>query len=624
MNKRYLSIWTLVVLSLVFVTSPVYAAKKVLLKVPVWFGTYLTGLGSTPKWLAEHINEASGGSVKVKIYEPSKLIPPKEILQAVSKGQVNAGWTTPAYHTGLLGEKGAIFSAVPFVITPDFGEAKEVERYHRFMDDLCHMVVEKYDGSLKAEHSTGRNIAPYVELEWGADAYVLMQRIKNLLDPGGLLNPGVILNQDREVHIKNLKSMTAVDPLIDRCIECGFCEPIYPSRELTLTPRQRIVVLREQIRLDTLGNVGHSLPAMDGFDYSVEETCAGDGLCATCCPVGIDTGQMVRNLRRDKRGPVGKRVARWVGGHMEGMTKMTRAGLNAIHGVSRVTGHGSLEEISSGISKLSGHHIPEWHPWMPRGSARLIDDNQINNTREAKDKRCVYFSACVSRSMGASSCDTESPDLIAVIHSLLEKAGYSVVIPPDVNAQCCGMPFSSKGYADSAKEASGRLQASLWLASEQGRLPILCDTSPCTARMVGEFEKPMRIYEPVGFISRFLVPEMTLVRKIESVALHISCSARKMGLEKDFLTIAKTCANNVFLPEEEGCCGFTGDKGFFTPELNASALSRLKQQIPSDCKHGYSNSRTCEIGLSRHTDIPYRSIAYLIDYCYSSTPDFSA
>ncbi|MEW8682892.1 MAG: FAD-linked oxidase C-terminal domain-containing protein [Candidatus Thiodiazotropha endolucinida] len=158
-----------------------------------------------------------------------------------------------------------------FVITPDFGEVKEIERYHDFMDDLCHMVVEKYDGSLKAEHSTGRNIAPYVELEWGAEAYALMHRIKRSLDPHGLLNPGVILNQDKEVHVKHLKSMAAVDPLVDRCIECGFYEPICPSRELTLTPRQRIVVLREQAHRKSLGETEISLEPLENFDYAVEE-----------------------------------------------------------------------------------------------------------------------------------------------------------------------------------------------------------------------------------------------------------------------------------------------------------------------------------------------------------------
>ena len=510
-----------------------------------------------------------------------------------------------------------------FVITPDFGDAREVDRYHAFMDELCHLVVEEYDGSLKAEHSTGRNIAPYVELEWGADAYSLMKRIKALLDPKGLLNPGVILNDDAEVHIKNLKSMTAVDPLVDRCIECGFCEPICPSRELTLSPRQRIVVLREQARLEAAGIDIANTPLMRDFDYAVEATCAGDGLCATRCPVGIDTGQMMRELRATGHGNTSRRVARWVDGHMAGVTSATRGGLTLVHGVSKVTGSDVLEKVTSGIRRVSGQRIPDWHRWMPRASHGVAGGRVFNTEVPPKinldqQKKCVYFSACVSRSMGTASCDSDSRDLIEVMHSLLAKAGFEVVIPPDVNAQCCGMPFKSKGFTDSAESAVGRLQDSLWQASEEGRLPVLCDTSPCTARMQEQFDRPLQIHEPVGFIREYLLPEMEQVAQVDSIALHVTCSARKMGLEEDFFAVASACAKSVFVPEEEGCCGFAGDKGFDTPELNASALSRLKQQLPDGCDQGYSNSRTCEIGLSRHTGIPYRSLAYLVDRCFAA------
>lgn len=504
-----------------------------------------------------------------------------------------------------------------FVITPDFGDPAEVARYHAFMDALCHMVVDKYDGSLKAEHSTGRNIAPYVELEWGSEAYALMRRIKALLDPQGLLNPGVILNDDAEVHVKNLKSMTAVDPLVDRCIECGFCEPVCPSRELTLSPRQRVVVLREQARRQAAGET--LAPLLDAaFDYAVEETCAGDGLCATRCPVGIDTGQMVRELRAARNGDLGKRIAGWVDAHMGGVTTATRLGLRTVHGVSRVTGAVPLERLTRAIRRVSGGRIPDWDRWMPRASGGVANGRAGVRVPGPVTKKCVYFSACVSRAMGTASCDDESRDLIEVMHSLLAKAGYEVVIPPDVDAQCCGMPFSSKGFRDSAQTATDRLQESLWQASEEGRLPVLCDTSPCTARMRAEFDKNLRIHEPVGFIREFLLPELEQVAQVDSIALHVTCSAKKMGLEDDFFAVANACARRVFVPEEDGCCGFAGDKGFHVPELNASALARLKQQLPTDCDQGYSNSRTCEMGLSRHAGIPYRSIAYLVDRCYAA------
>jgi D-lactate dehydrogenase len=303
---------------------------------------------------------------------------------------------------------------------------------------------------------------------------------------------------------------------------------------------------------------------------------------------------------------------------MAGVTAATRGGLGAVHALSRVAGEVPLERLTGGMRRLSGGRLPDWHRWMPRAGSRVGNVAAAEKTDGPIKNRCVYFSACVSRSMGTASGDSESRDLIEVMRSLLDKAGYEVVIPQDVDALCCGMPFSSKGFDESALTAVRRLEASLWQASEEGRLPVLCDTSPCTARMQAQFEKNIEIYEPVVFIRQFLLPRMAQVAQEDSIALHVTCSARKMGLEEDFMAVAGACAKNVFLPEEDGCCGFAGDKGFNTPELNAAALARLRQQLPGGCKEGFSNSRTCEIGLSRHSGIPYRSIAYLVDRCYGA------
>ncbi len=141
-----------------------------------------------------------------------------------------------------------------FVFTQDFGDQAEIDRYARFMDDVCDLVVKKYDGSLKAEHGTGRNMAPFVEMEWGKEAADLMRTIKRLFDPDNLLNPGVILNDNPAAHLENLKPMPAAEDIVDRCIECGFCEPLCPSHRLTLSPRQRIVSVRELARRAAAGN----------------------------------------------------------------------------------------------------------------------------------------------------------------------------------------------------------------------------------------------------------------------------------------------------------------------------------------------------------------------------------
>jgi Fe-S oxidoreductase len=351
------------------------------------------------------------------------------------------------------------------------------------------------------------------------------------------------------------------------------------------------------------------------FFPDVESACrAADGLCATRCPVGIDTGAMMKRLRAADQGPAARKVGCWVERHMGGAAAATRLGMGTVSALSRLTGPDVLEKSTSGIRRLSGNRLPTWDRWMPRSAGSLRAPARISSATA----KVVYLPSCASRSMGAAVCDTEKRDLQGVTLSLLAKAGFDVVIPDGVKGLCCGMPFASKGLEGPARSGLVRTEAALWTASEQGRLPVLCDTSPCVTRMIEGFTSPIRIQEPVGFVLEHLLPHLRQVRKQEKVALHITCSARKMGLESGFTALAETCADQVFQPEQQGCCGFGGEKGFTTPELNAAALSRLKQQLPDGCESGYSNSRTCEIGLSRHSGIPYRSILYLVDQCFES------
>jgi D-lactate dehydrogenase len=499
-----------------------------------------------------------------------------------------------------------------FVFTQDFGRAAEIERYRRFMDEVCDMVVNAYDGSLKAEHGTGRNMAPFVEMEWGREAYAVMQRIKTVFDPRNLLNPGVIINPNPQAHVENLKPLPRANPIIDKCIECGFCEVNCPSKDLTLTPRQRIVIQREIARLKAVCENPARLAELEqGYRYPGEQTCAADGLCAVACPVDINTGEHTKELRSRALTRTAVRTAGLVAGQFDRAAAAVRTGLRVADLIHGVLGSDRMEGLAGGLRRLSGSRIPHWTRWMPRG----IRGPRPQPAGGAGDRQAVYFPSCISRTMGPARSDPDRDPLHAVTLRLFAKAGYEALFPPRMETLCCGTPFESKGFMAQADAKARDLESALLDASDGGRLPVLVDTTPCLYRMKKVMDRRLNLLDPVEFALTCLLPHLRVRPVEETIAYHHTCSSQKMGLEAKALTLARACARNVVVPDRVGCCGFAGDRGFNYPELNASALQHLRAGVAGQCRAGYSTSRTCEIGLSAHSGIHYKSILYLVDRC---------
>lgn len=470
-----------------------------------------------------------------------------------------------------------------FVFTQDFGSEPEVRRYGAFMDDVARLVVEKYDGSLKAEHGTGRNMAPYVEMEWGQAATELMWEIKRLLDPHGLLNPGVILDRDPQAHLKNLKPLPAADPLVDTCIECGFCERMCPSHGLTLSPRQRIVGWREMARAQAAGDDSRRDRIGGLYDYHGLDTCAACGLCATACPVGIETGTLVKSLRGRKQGAFARRLGQLAADHYGLLMTATKWGLGVAEMADTVAG------TARNRRRL---------PTPARGA--------IAGGGAGEDV-VVYVPSCAARTMGPALADPVKASLPDATQALLEKAGFRVVVPDDLGGLCCGQPWDSKGLTDIADAKAGEMAQALRRASRDGLYPVVMDTATCTLRL----KAFLPILDAVEALHDLILPRLTLAPITGPVMLHIPCSVRKMGLEDKLLAVARACARQVVVPDGVTCCGFAGDKGFTTPELNAHALRKLA--VPAGCTEGFSANRTCEIGLADHGGIPYRSIIHLVE-----------
>jgi len=502
-----------------------------------------------------------------------------------------------------------------FILNQSFGTEAEVRRYERLMEEVKTLVVDRYDGSLKAEHGTGRNMAPYVKAEWGTDAFEAMQAVKALFDPKNLLNPGVIFNDDPHCHISNFKPLPLTNDHVDRCIECGFCEVNCLSCGFTLSSRQRIVVQREISRLRTEGSDPARLTHLEEqYRYPGNETCAGDGLCSTSCPMSINTGEMTHDLRQAgfPPGSTGYRVGDWTSRHLSGVKSMLRPVLTLAHTAHAVAGTSLMRAVTRGMHK--GLHIPQWTPYMPK-AYRIGQKTKKETADNQVPLKVVYFPSCINQTMGLARKSPEELPLVNKMISLLHKAGYEVIFPAEMDKLCCGTIWESKGMIDIADRKAAELEAALYEASGQGRYPVLCDQSPCLHRMRHTM-KQVKLYEPAEFIYTFLRDKLEFTPTHRPVAIHITCSMRKMGLAGTLQALAALCSNQVIVPEEVGCCGFAGDKGFTHPELNTYALRKLRPQIEKwGIQTGYSNSRTCEIGLSENTGIPYVSIVYLVDKC---------
>jgi D-lactate dehydrogenase len=514
-----------------------------------------------------------------------------------------------------------------FLINQSFNTQDDIRRFERFTGDLVATVSGKYDGALKAEHGTGRNMAPFVETEWGATAYAIMRDLKSLFDPSGMLSPGVLINPDQRAHMTDLKSIPTVAPDVDKCIECGFCESKCPSRGLTLTPRQRIVVRREIARQQLAGSTSPLLGSLlDDYDYAGVETCAVDGLCATACPVGINTGELTRRLRVGSVSPHGEKAAGWIAGHFGFVERMVGWGVRLGHVVERLEPRRgaqgdhelSLARLTRWVEKHSGQTLPKWNAAIPYPTRNLRVLRGLGGERDF-----VYFPSCISRQLGTP----RAPGSVSLAETLVTVAGRanaSLWIPPDVEGHCCGMPFNSKGYLSAYQATLHRTLVKMWEWSDGGKLPVVIDTTSCahTLRTCADMLSPedkdiwdrMILLDSIEFIHDTLLSRLTLHPVDGDVVLHPNCSARKLNLQDKLTAIARRCARSASVPVNLDCCGFAGDRGLLFPELTASATALESAEVNARTYDGYYSSNiTCEMGMSAATGQDYRSIAYLVE-----------
>ena len=510
-------------------------------------------------------------------------VPPERIAEGARDLQALLG--QHGFLPGVAGHASA--GNLHFMLTPDFAKQEDLDRYEAFMSDLVELIVDRYDGSLKAEHGTGVNMAPYLEREWGPKATELMWRVKRLADPDGVLSPGVVLNRDAGVHLRNLKTTPPVEESVTACVECGFCEPVCPSRNLTTTPRQRIVLRREIARQPEGSPLRRAL--QEEFEYEVLDTCAADSSCQLACPIGIDTGALVKGLRAEAHSEGAERRAAWGARHWGTLEGAARVGLRFGGPLARLTKRGR------GLPGAASSRLPAT---LRTGAA------------------AVYVPSCMNRIYAGSP--------VQALVDVSSRAGMPVWIPDDVNGTCCGLPWSSKGYVAGHEEKANEIVARLWEWSGEGALPVVIDAASCTGATLdpgagvlseenAERLAKLEVLDSVSWAER-LLPWLEVGEKVGSATVHPTCATRHMGLAGRLRGLADALAEDVYVAPSATCCGFAGDRGISHPELTAAATEPQVEELAGRRFDAHlSNNRTCEIGLTRATGRPYESVLILLE-----------
>jgi D-lactate dehydrogenase len=461
------------------------------------------------------------------------------------------------------------------MLNEEFEKPEKLQRYRAFTEEMVELVLA-HGGTLKAEHGTGRMMAPYVRRQYGDELYEVMWAIKRLIDPAGILNPGIILSENPDTHCENLKVVPKIQKVADNCVECGYCEPVCPSKDLTLTPRKRIVLQRELVLAKAAGNNSLASEIEKEFAYDGKDTCAVDGMCATTCPISINTGSLVSELRSESALHISKLAWKLAAQNWSLFTQAAAAALkvaNLIPGLNRYPTGGSI-----------------------RKAAPISDFDAI------------FFPSCTGTLFGTS-------DSAGTFMTLTKRAGIKLSIPTGIESLCCGTPWKSKGYSAGYEVMSSSVIGALTKVANGKQITIVTDAASCSHGLTELLAQHpnLQVIDAVEFTEKEILPKLS-IRKVKSVAVHPTCSTTALGISGSLNNLAKAIADEVFTPENWGCCAYAGDRGMTFPELTASATSLQASEIKvRDDAYFISANRTCEIGMTSATGKQYRHVIEVLE-----------
>lgn len=465
---------------------------------------------------------------------------------------------------------------IHFMISDDFSDPKRVKVFEKFTEEMVEIILS-LGGNLKAEHGTGRAMAPFVVSQFGEYLFELMLRVKKAFDPEGILNPGVIFAASETEYVENLKEVATVSGVVDACVECGYCESSCPSAGLTLTPRERIVAFRELE--STKGSDRKAL--LKELHYQADQTCAVDGMCAVNCPVGINTGTFVKEIRAEKTAGFSKSIAGVIESNWGTTTNIARTGLKLAS---------KLPTLSKSVTKLAASIFPDGT--IPQWDTHVQSNGFSRKKLINPEGEYLFLPSCMNEVFG-------EPQIIKLLELAKEK-GIGIEVPKGIENFCCGTPFSSKGFKQATANRASKNQQIL--AGAENRTVII-DGSSCHQTMLGQSSGVIELTE---FIVQQMLDKFE-VSKYPKIVVHPTCSGES-GANKAMLQIAEAIADEVVTPVDWKCCGFAGDRGLLVPELTANATKLEVAEIEKLDGVFVSNNQPCQIGLNGATDKNYTSI----------------
>ncbi len=309
----------------------------------------------------------------------------------------------------------------------------------------------------------------------------------------------------------------------------------------------------------------------------------------------IDTGKLVKELRKKRHTERAEALALFAARRWGVIEAGSRAALLLGAPLARGT--------------RRGRALPPPAPARPPATSRAA-------------AAAVYLPSCTNRIFGPARGGRGVAEALVEVS---RRAGLPLWIPDEVKGSCCGLPWSSKGFAKAHRHKANEMVAALWRWSGEGELAVVIDASSCTDALAdpgeavlskdnAEHLAQLEILDSLAWAHERLLPRLEVRRRVGCIAVHPACAARRLGLLAQLESLAGALAEEVYVPASTTCCGFAGDRGITHPELTAAATREEAAELADRRFDAYiSSNRTCEIGLSRATGARYESFCLLLE-----------